>query len=125
MSQLHQLRGRVGRGKNESLCVLLYKNNLSENAKKRLKILKSTNDGFKIAEQDLIIRGPGELFGSKQSGMPPLKIAQLPKHTALLLHARKFASQIIQHDPYLESKPLLRARLIKAHGDSLGLGDVA
>tara|TARA_B100000700_G_scaffold331664_1_gene466718 strand:+ start:311 stop:2359 length:2049 start_codon:yes stop_codon:yes gene_type:complete len=89
LSQLHQLRGRVGRGKNESLCILMYKDNLSENAKKRLKILKSTNDGFKIAEEDLKLRGHGDILGYQQSGIKNFKFADPIHHKDLFLLAEK------------------------------------
>ena len=91
MSQLHQLRGRVGRGTNQSICILLYKNNLSENAKKRLKILKSTNDGFIIAEKDLILRGPGEVLGIRQSGDANFRFVNLILHKDLIENAKSEA----------------------------------
>ena len=75
LSQLHQLRGRVGRGSKESFCILMFKTNLSENAKKRIKILKSTNDGFKISEEDMKLRGYGDLLGFKQSGIKNFRLA--------------------------------------------------
>ena len=89
LSQLHQLRGRVGRGKNESICILLYKGNLSENAKKRLKILKSSNDGFLIAEEDLKLRGPGDLLGYQQSGIKNFRFADPIHHKDLFVLAEK------------------------------------
>ena len=89
LSQLHQLRGRVGRGKEESVCILLYKDNLSENAKKRLKILKSTNDGFKIAEEDLRLRGHGDLLGYQQSGIKNFKFADPIHHKDLFFLAEE------------------------------------
>ena len=89
LSQLHQLRGRVGRGNNESYCVMLYKNNLSENAKKRLKILRKTNDGFVVAEEDLKIRGHGDLLGFKQSGIKDFKFADPIHHKDLFILAEK------------------------------------
>ena len=75
LSQLHQLRGRVGRGNKEAYCILMFKSNLSENAKKRIKILKSSNDGFKISEEDMKLRGYGDLLGFKQSGIQSFRIA--------------------------------------------------
>tara|TARA_Y100000992_G_scaffold299083_1_gene265302 strand:- start:873 stop:2909 length:2037 start_codon:yes stop_codon:yes gene_type:complete len=75
LSQLHQLRGRVGRGSNEAFCILMFKSNLSENAKKRIKILKSTNDGFKISEEDMKLRGYGDVLGFKQSGIKRFRLA--------------------------------------------------
>ena len=89
LSQLHQLRGRVGRGKNNSICVLLYKKNLSKNAKERLKILRSTNDGFVIAEKDLELRGYGDILGFQQSGIKNFKFADPIQHKDLFLLAEK------------------------------------
>ena len=89
LSQLHQLRGRIGRGKEDSICILLYKDNLSENAKKRLKILKSTNDGFKIAEEDLKLRGHGDLLGYQQSGIKNFRFADPIHHKDLFFLAEK------------------------------------
>jgi len=89
LSQLHQLRGRVGRGKEESICILLYKDNLSENAKKRLKILKSTNDGFKVAEEDLKLRGHGDLLGYQQSGIKNFRFADPIHHEDLFFLAEE------------------------------------
>tara|TARA_Y100000590_G_scaffold414048_1_gene510530 strand:- start:6882 stop:8933 length:2052 start_codon:yes stop_codon:yes gene_type:complete len=89
LSQLHQLRGRVGRGEDESYCVMLYKNNLSENAKKRLKILRKTNDGFLVAEEDLNIRGHGDLLGFQQSGIKDFKFADPIHHKDLFFIAEK------------------------------------
>ena len=94
LSQLHQLRGRVGRGQNESICILLYKNNLSENAKKRLKILRSTNDGFKIAEEDLKLRGHGDLLGYQQSGDKTFKFADPIHHGDLFVLAENEIKKI-------------------------------
>lgn len=103
LSQLHQLRGRVGRGKRQSYCVLLS-NAKSEDALKRLTAMTTTNDGFKIAEVDLLIRGPGEFFGTKQHGMPELKIANILHDRQLLLTARKHAFDIIEKNPALSKK---------------------
>ena len=89
MSQLHQLRGRVGRGKNESICILLYKKNLSNNARERLKVLRSTNDGFEIAEKDLELRGYGDILGFQQSGVKNFKFADPIQHKDLFLLAEK------------------------------------
>ena len=89
LSQLHQLRGRVGRGKKQSYCILLFKNSLSENAKKRIKILKSTDDGFKISEDDMKLRGYGDLLGFKQSGMQTFRLADPIQNEDLFLLAEK------------------------------------
>ena len=103
LSQLHQLRGRVGRGKNQSTCILLFYGPLSDTAKRRIKIMKETNDGFKIAEEDLDIRGSGEILGSKQSGIPNFKLSNLDIHKHLLEMAREEALNIINKDPLLKS----------------------
>ena len=98
LSQLHQLRGRVGRGRKQSYCVLLSEAK-SEEAVKRLSAMTNTNDGFKIAEVDLLIRGPGEFFGTRQHGMPELKIANILNDRELLLKARKQAFTLIEQNP--------------------------
>ena len=103
LSQLHQLRGRVGRGKNQSSCILLFYGPLSETAKRRIKIMKETNDGFKIAEEDLDIRGSGEILGSKQSGVPEFKLSNLDIHKHLLEMAREEALNIVNTDPTLKT----------------------
>ena len=94
LSQLHQLRGRVGRGKNKSICILLYKNNLSANAKERLKILRSTNDGFEIAEKDMSLRGYGDILGFQQSGIKNFKFADPIHHKDLFFLAEKNIKKI-------------------------------
>ena len=94
LSQLHQLRGRVGRGTKESFCILMFKNNLSENAKKRIKILKSTNDGFKISEEDMKLRGYGDLLGFKQSGVKNFRLADPIHNEDLFLLAEKEVKKI-------------------------------
>tara|TARA_B100002051_G_scaffold78892_1_gene75384 strand:- start:103 stop:2145 length:2043 start_codon:yes stop_codon:yes gene_type:complete len=94
LSQLHQLRGRVGRGNKESSCILIFKSTLSENAKKRIKILKSTNDGFKISEEDMKLRGYGDLLGFKQSGMPNFRLADPVLNEDLFLVAEKEIKRI-------------------------------
>ena len=95
LSQLHQLRGRVGRGSVASHCVLLYKNPLSSTAKKRLQILRESNDGFYISEQDLLIRGPGEVLGTKQTGVAQFKIADLLRDQALVPYSLQLAQQLV------------------------------
>ena len=98
LSQLHQLRGRVGRGGREGVCILLYADDLSEEAKTRLKILRETTDGFNIAEQDLRLRGPGEWLGKRQSGMPPLRIARVGEDSDLIAAAGKAAEWLLDND---------------------------
>ncbi|MCL2100045.1 MAG: DNA helicase RecG, partial [Oscillospiraceae bacterium] len=92
LSQLHQLRGRVGRGSKKSYCVLFCENE-SENSKKRLDIMTKTNDGFEIAKKDIEIRGPGDLFGEKQSGAVKFKIADLVKNADILYEASRAAKE--------------------------------
>ena len=94
LSQLHQLRGRVGRGEKQGTCILLYKKNLSENAKKRIRILKSTNDGFKIAEEDMKIRGFGDILGFQQSGLKDFKLADPIHHEKLFKMAEENIKEI-------------------------------
>ena len=91
LSQLHQLRGRVGRGAEQSYCVLLASDKQSDVARERLGIMEQTNDGFKIAEKDLEIRGPGEIMGTRQAGLPEFRIANLVRDLAILQGARKEA----------------------------------
>jgi len=101
LSQLHQLRGRVGRGEHQSYCILMADYKRSDDAKKRLSIMVETNDGFKIAEVDLSIRGPGEFLGTKQAGLPPFRIADLGRDIGILSKAREAAFKIIKEDPDL------------------------
>ena len=103
LSQLHQLRGRVGRGSKKSSCILLFYGPLSETAKRRINIMKETNDGFKIAEEDLDIRGAGELLGARQSGLPDFKLSNLDVHKDLLKLARDEAAKIVSIDPKLKT----------------------
>jgi len=102
LAQLHQLRGRVGRNNEESFCVLLHKENLNDTAKKRIHIMTETNDGFLISEEDLKIRGPGEILGKRQSGLPSFNVADLSYDGDLLEEARLYANNIITNDPKLE-----------------------
>jgi ATP-dependent DNA helicase RecG len=101
LSQLHQLRGRVGRGNDKSYCVLLSPHKLSNEAKERLKIMCTSNDGFKIAEKDLELRGPGEIEGTKQSGMLNFRLASLVNDKDLLDAAKFYAETILTEDENL------------------------
>jgi ATP-dependent DNA helicase RecG len=103
LAQLHQLRGRVGRGEARSSCILLYKGPLNETAKARLETLRETEDGFRIAEMDLRLRGEGEVLGTRQSGAPGFRIARLDVHAHLLGAARDDAELILRNDPDLKS----------------------
>ena len=101
MSQIHQLRGRVGRGQFESACILIT-DNLSDECVRRMKIMSSTTDGFRISEEDLKMRGPGDFFGNAQHGLPPMKIADLSCNIKLMNDAKQCAMEILLDDPLLE-----------------------
>ncbi len=104
LAQLHQLRGRVGRGATKSSCILLYKNPLGESAKARIAIMRETEDGFRIAEEDLRLRGEGEVLGSKQSGLPGFRLADPAAHADLLVEARREAQRIVADNPRLQGE---------------------
>jgi len=110
LAQLHQLRGRIGRGSEKSYCVLIGEPK-SKESWRRLKIMEETNDGFRIADEDLKIRGPGNMFGTEQSGLPPLRWADLFADADLLAQARQDAEKIIRADPTLQKFPDLRDML--------------
>jgi ATP-dependent DNA helicase RecG len=110
LAQLHQLRGRVGRGAEKSWCILLAGEDAEEKLN-RLKILEQAPDGFAIAEADLEIRGPGDLLGTAQTGLPPVRLAKLPRDLPLLEEARDRARKILATDPELARHPVLRTRL--------------
>ena len=112
LSQLHQLRGRVGRGTKQSTCILLFDGPLTENAKKRINVMKETNDGFKIAEEDLSIRGAGEILGTRQSGLPNFRLTDLNVHKSLMTQAREMAIKIVDKDPELSSDQGKSLRLL-------------
>jgi ATP-dependent DNA helicase RecG len=114
LSTLHQLRGRIGRGKAESFCFLVAEGRLSEDARGRLNVLEATHDGFRIAEEDLRLRGPGEFFGTRQHGLPEFRVADLTRDHAVLEEARKDAFRLLDKDPKLREAPLLREALKRA-----------
>ncbi len=120
LAQLHQLRGRVGRGDEQSFCILFNQSN-SKVAKERMKIMTHSNDGFVISEKDLEIRGPGEFFGTKQHGLPELKIANLYKDMEILKQAQNSALKIIQADPGLMKHSELKKYLAEYFGDKVTL----
>jgi ATP-dependent DNA helicase RecG len=112
LAQLHQLRGRIGRGDKPATCLLVYQGPLGETAKARLQILRETEDGFRIAEEDLRLRGAGELLGTKQSGLPEFRLANLAEHTDLLQTARDDARLLLERDPDLSSERAQAIRIL-------------
>ena len=125
LSQLHQLRGRVGRGGGRSFCILMGPRMFAEDARERLNAFARTSDGFRIAEEDLRLRGPGEFFGTRQSGLPDLRAANLIRDAKLLEDARTEAFGLLASDPGLEGHPHLRASLKKRWEGKLGLISVS
>ena len=119
LAQLHQLRGRVGRGTEASHCVLLYQSPLSANGKQRLAAMRESSDGFYIAEKDLELRGPGEVLGTRQTGLMEFRIAELPTHNHLLEQVEHIAEEIRQRHPELAG-PLVQ----RWTGDRQQFGDV-
>jgi ATP-dependent DNA helicase RecG len=113
LSQLHQLRGRVGRGRRKSRCLMLAYGPLGEDAGRRLEVMYRTTDGFKVAEEDLDIRGPGEFLGTRQSGIPDLRVANIVRDASLLEPARQEAFSLVEGDPEFSGYPLLRESLEK------------
>src|SRR6185436_16673519 len=113
LAQLHQLRGRVGRGAADSTCFLLFEAPLTDTAKARLKVIYENNDGFEIARQDLLIRGPGEFLGARQSGVPLLRFADLERDVRLIESARDAADELLRREPGASrsSLPTKRAAL--------------
>ena len=106
---MHQLRGRVGRGNKESTCILMFKSNLSDNAKKRINILKESNDGFKISEEDMKLRGFGDILGFKQSGIKNFKLADPVHNHNLFILAEKEIKRIeIEQEDISKFKPLIK-----------------
>ncbi len=112
LAQLHQLRGRVGRGSAESTCLLMYQPPLTEGGRRRLEILRETEDGFRIAEEDLAMRGAGDLIGTAQSGLPKFRVADLERQTALMALAQSDARRLLHDDPKLESDRGRAARVL-------------
>jgi ATP-dependent DNA helicase RecG len=127
LSQLHQLRGRVGRGEHRSRCLLLASHWLSEDGEKRLRVMEATNDGFRIAEEDLAIRGPGDFLGTRQAGLPDFRVANILRDGRVLEEARAEAFTLVERDPDL-SRPehaRLRAELVRRWGGRLELAGIA
>lgn len=118
LSQLHQIRGRVGRGEHQSVCILMFGQAVSDEARARMQIMAETEDGFRIAEADLELRGPGEFLGSRQSGLPGFKLANLVRDVELQKLARDAAQEVLIRDPKLNHRDhqFLRAELERQHG---------
>lgn len=127
LSQLHQLRGRVGRGAEQSYCVLMSDNKLSADAKFRLKTMVQTQNGFEIADADLKLRGPGDIMGTRQSGMLNLKLADLSKDSKILQYARQIAMDVLDKDPTLildENRPIYK-EYMRAHHNKLQWSNIS
>ncbi len=126
LSQLHQLRGRVGRGQSESICILMASNKVSDDASKRLSVMAKTCNGFKIAEEDFNIRGPGEFLGTKQSGMPDFRVAHIGRDINILVESRKAAFELTEKDPSLTlpEHRLIREMLKKRWKDRFELAGI-
>jgi ATP-dependent DNA helicase RecG len=127
LSQLHQLRGRVGRGADQSYCILMTSYKLSQDAKVRMQTMCRTNDGFEVAEVDLQLRGPGDIEGTQQSGILNLKIADLAKDQQILQLARQAAGEILEEDPQLlkSENQILNKQLIRQNKTNINWGKVA
>ena len=124
LSQLHQLRGRVGRGKEQSFCFLIASRNIKDDAIKRLKVLENTNNGFKVAEEDLNFRGPGEIFGTRQSGIGDFKIADILRDYKILSIAREKAANLIENNPHLKGLENLKKIILNRYGEKFDLIDI-
>jgi len=123
LSQLHQLRGRIGRSGIQSMCILMRAHNGSDAAGRRLRIMEQTNDGFRIAEEDLMIRGPGEFLGTRQSGLPEFKVADILKNAPILHEAREEAFSLVKSDPRLEKgeNKLLKKVVMRKWGSRIAI----
>jgi len=126
LAQLHQLRGRVGRGGHRSVCVLMAGGRLSREARERLETMVAVQDGFILAERDLALRGPGELMGTRQSGLPDLKVANLVRDARVLEQARAEAFEVFRQDPALTDPRhrALKSALLMTWGTRLSLGKI-
>lgn len=128
LAQLHQLRGRVGRGADQSYCILMSRYDLSQDTRKRLEIMVETNDGFRIAEADMRLRGPGDMEGTQQSGIAfDLRIANLARDGQILQLARDVASGIIEEDELLErpANYILRRELARNYAKAVNWGQIS
>jgi ATP-dependent DNA helicase RecG len=127
LSQLHQLRGRVGRGAGRSCCILLSEGKLTAEAERRLRVMEETTDGFRIAEADLEVRGPGDFLGTRQAGLPDFRVANILRDGRILEEARSEAFTIVERDPTLSSaeNTILRDELLRRWGGRLELAGIA
>ena len=125
LPQLHQLRGRVGRGSARSRCILLTPGKMSEEGAKRLRVMEATSDGFRIAEADLEIRGPGDFLGTRQAGLPDFRVADILRDGRILEEARHEAFELLVKDPRLERHTSLKEELAQRWGGRLELAGVA
>lgn len=126
LAQLHQLRGRIGRGPNPSFCLLVAKGRLTEEAFRRLKVMEETRDGFRIAEEDLALRGPGDILGVRQWGIPKFRVAELPRDLRLLMEARREAFRLVDEDPDLQRPQhrALKEAVLQRWSDRLDLAHI-
>jgi len=124
LAQLHQLRGRVGRGDQKSYCVLIGSAGAGAAELERLRILEETDDGFRVAERDLELRGPGELAGAAQSGAPSFRVADLVRHQDLLLTARRAAFDVVEKSGAAGVAPAMLAETMRRHGERLRLAEI-
>jgi ATP-dependent DNA helicase RecG len=125
LSQLHQLRGRIGRGEHESICIFMSGCKRTEDAQRRLSVMEKTSDGFRIAEADLMIRGPGDFLGTKQSGLPEFRFANLIRDARILAEAREEAFKVVKEDPTFSNHMDLFGEVLKRWGERLELANVS
>ena len=125
LAQLHQLRGRIGRGKSESTCILLESVSITPEGHERITVMTQTSDGFELSEADLIQRGPGEVCGTHQHGVTDFRIADLVRDFKILKLAKKEANDLISKDPDLNSEPQLKKELLRRLGNTLELAITA
>ena len=125
LSQLHQLRGRIGRGEHESICIFMSGCRRTEDAQRRLSVMEKTSDGFRIAEADLMIRGPGDFLGTKQSGLPEFRFANLIRDARILAEAREEAFRVVKEDSTLSNHMDLFGEVLKRWGERLELANVS
>jgi ATP-dependent DNA helicase RecG len=121
LAQLHQLRGRVGRSSRASECILIVGDAAGQDARRRIEVLTETTDGFRIAEEDLALRGPGDVVGTRQSGLPSLAFSDLVRHAPLIELSRELADRVVAADPRLEAHPSLKQLVLERYAARLAL----